>query len=50
VKLKPKFVRKAHAWCVTQFGDATMIKGKLKGNQKILWFGDEAEAQKFFNA
>lgn len=50
MKLKPKFVRKANAFCVTERLGRVELKGKSKDVQKIFWFGSLEEAEKFYNA
>ena len=50
MKLPPKHVKRANAFCVTERLGKTEMKGKVKDIQKVHFFGTEEEAMKFYNA
>lgn len=47
-RLFPKFVKKAHSWCVTEQLGEVALKGKTKTVQKQHWFDSLESAMKFY--
>ncbi len=49
MKKPPKYVKKARMYCVSEFGGLVRGKGNIwKREQKVHWFSDLEEADKFY--